>query len=697
MKKEKGSHSKKHSKKGLLIIIVLVFVLFIFFAVGSDDSEDGDTSAGAEVVDTANKSWEDLYDEASYEDERDTDYAVVDAGPNTKGAAANAAWTILVYMSGSNLESDGGAASANLREMMEADFGDRVNVVVLTGGSPSWELEGIDPGTLGYYHVADGTLVRDQSAPAASMGDPNNLGTFISWGAAAYPAQKYGLIMWDHGGGSLAGLCWDDNFGGDNLTLPEYSAALSQGGVHFEMIGMDTCLMASLETGAAIDDFGKYMVASQEFEPGGGWNYRTFLNYLGLKPDTTGDELGKVICKSFYDKCSSNWTEDQATLSVIDLSKIAPLNEAFRTMSAQMAQQTQSPDSFRALCEGAYSTENYGGNNRSEGYTDMIDLKGLAQNTASLLSGAADPVLSLVDQAVIYEVHGDDRQGAEGISVVYPLMVDPDVQNSYSQISDNEPYKQFMAIVGDTWEPLDWEVDGEETDDSMRGMTLNPIQSKDYNVEISQEIDDESILHLTVTDGLDSIEHADFSLFYQEPESGDYVFLGTDSDLDVDWDKGIFSDNFQGTWITIGDQYVNAYLVSMEDDYNIYTIPAIVNGEETNIRATYTYDTEEFKIIGTYDGVDEETGAAGRNVNPLKKGDKVQFVFTAFDENLDETDPYETDTITWSDDIVMEDQELMDGDYIYMMSVYDFFGNEYDGDPILINYEDGTITEDELE
>ena len=106
---------------------------------------------------------------------------------------------------------------------------------------------------------------------------------------------------------------------------------------------------------------------------------------------------------------------------------------------------------------------------------------------------------------------------------------------------------------------------------------------------------------------------------------------------------------------------------------------------------------EEFTVNGTYDGIDEETGSSGRNIRPLKKGDKVVFVLPALDENLDDTDDYQSEEIVWSDDIRMEDEDLMDGTYIYIMPVYDYFGEEYDADPITMTIEDGWITAEEIE
>lgn len=717
---------------------------------------------------------------------------------------AGASWTIMMYICGSDLESGSGAATLNIEEALSADLGGNVNVVMATGGSTAWQNGVVDPNYISYFHIEDGDLICDAQNDLVSMGDPGTLSNFIYWGASNFPAEKYGLIMWDHGCGSLGGLCVDEIFENDSLLLPEYQQGLADSGVHFEMIGMDTCLMASLETAARLDDYAKYMVGSEESEPGSGWDYTDFLNFLGEYPEADGAELGQRICDGFQAKCDAGGTGYMATLSVIDLSMVASVVEAWRGMTNEMLMSTQDAESFRAVCQGAGSAESYGGHSRSEGYSNMVDLTDFAEKTQDVLPSAAD-VQAAVSDAVIYSIHGDQRENAAGMSVVYPYEADEITQEYYSYISDNTDYQQYMAVLGGNYDAANWaeeayvdqqaekdaaaqtandevvawitenlgqdaadeitgqmqelgfttieemaktngyssveaflaeitgldesdiqiggdeageetygaeadeyeeyeeayesEAAGEEHDEDEEngsGGGFMPLSSADFNVQIEQEIDEDNYLNLYVTDGLDSIERADFSIMYLEPESGDFIFLGTDSDLDVDWDEGRFTDNFRGTWITIGGEYVCAYLLDETDDYNIYTIPARVNGNETNIRAVYTFEDEAFTVMGTYSGVDEETGASARDIQPLQDGDEVIFTFITLDENQEQTDPYESSPVTWSDDVVMEDLDLFDGDYYYMISVYDFFGNEYQGDPIQMTVEDGEISAFEL-
>ena len=60
-----------------------------------------------------------------------------------------------------------------------------------------------------------------------NMADPDTLTEFVIWSMENYPADKYVLILSDHGGGYTGG--WSDqSAGGDSLTLIELDSALAQ-------------------------------------------------------------------------------------------------------------------------------------------------------------------------------------------------------------------------------------------------------------------------------------------------------------------------------------------------------------------------------------------------------------------------------------------------------------------------------------
>ena len=150
----------------------------------------------------------------------------------------------------------------------------------------------------------------------ANMADGQTLVDFVTWAIQTYPADKYVLILSDHGMGWPGG--WSDptasgqgsrNFPlihvlGDQLYLNELDAALgeirSQTGMDkFELIGMDACLMGQLEVLTALAPHARYAVISEETEPSLGWAYTSFLGDLQANPDMSGAELSSSIVESY--------------------------------------------------------------------------------------------------------------------------------------------------------------------------------------------------------------------------------------------------------------------------------------------------------------------------------------------------------------------------------------------------------------
>ncbi|MGN0362397.1 MAG: clostripain-related cysteine peptidase [Bilifractor sp.] len=698
----------KHKNMALLISAVLVTGL-VLGGCGDELTRSADNSIDGSESDTVSTSQD----------------ASPDSGSYTAGESGSdeAGWTMLVYLCGSDLESDGGMATLNLEEMCSASLPDNVNVIVETGGSSSWQNDVVDPDVLGRYRISDGSLEEVGSEDSASMGDPSTLADFIQWGVSEYPSAHYGLVLWDHGGGNADGVCYDELYDSDNLTMPELKEAMSSSPVTFDMIGFDACLMASMETAKALNGSGYYLVASEETEPGAGWDYTTILDTLGGNPSMKGDALGKVICDSFIDKCDSQDISDEATLSVIDLSKISALDSEFDSYTSGMALAAENVQTLNSVAAGADRAESYGGNTPSEGYCNMVDMADLVQNTQDYVESDGTGLLQAIDSAVVYETHGSGRENSNGISVFYPISVSSDEVDAYATISDDAPYLQYIAAVTDNYDSLDWSeiwsnynTDQEESEpvsgssvDSTSGVSeelqsqltgLAPVTGSDFDVQFEQSLDDDGYLNLSITSDLDAVKSVHFLLWYEtdgseEADATEYVFLGEDNNIDADWDNGKFKDNFFGTWMTIGGEVVSAELIEETDNYNLYSIPAEVNGEETNLRAIYDYNKEEYRVLGIYDGMNSgETGngfMTSRGIRPLTDGDEVAFLLPTYEADTDEETWYTTDTITWSDDVVMEDEDMGDGFFLYMYEITDVFGNTYDTDPIEMQAEGDSI------
>ena len=623
-----------------------------------------------------------------------------DLGEPQNTGDADTTWTVLVYMCGSDLESQSGLATENLIELTGSNLGKNVNFVIQTGGAKKWRNNVITAKKIERYVAEPEGITFVEDKPLASMGAADTLADFITWGVKKYPADRTMLIFWDHGGGTLVGVCADELHASkqgeiDTLTLPEMARALKKANHHFDVIGFDTCLMATLETAQAVEPYGDYLIASEETEPGGGWAYDVWPAWLAQYPGMDVAELTRCICDSYYFKCVNSYTDSMATLSVTDLSKVPALAKAFEAASHEIFTATGNTQDLRVIAQGAGRTENYGGNTQAQGFTDMIDLGHLMKNTDSVLAPHAGKVVEALDDAVIYSVNGTDRSKAHGLSVFYPLALNGEVYKRYEEITDeitgNVSYLQYLSVLYGNYDKVDWSKKGAKKEEK-----VEPITEDKIKIKFTQSIDSDLHLRLTFTKGLDKVASIRFNLGFYDPDDSLYLPLGTDNDINADWKTGVFTDNFQGTWLAIDDNFVNAQVVSETEDYNLYAIPVNINGERSNIIAAWRFDQNRFEILGAYDGIDEASGTASKNMRTLKEGDEVAFLFMATDIATGDGEEIELATITWRNGLEIKDTDLGDGDFLYRFEIVDVLGNVTYSDPVLMHSKDGKIEPEEL-
>lgn len=377
--------------------------------------------------------------------------------------------TVLVYMNGSNLESDDGQATTDLAEMVKAGDSDQVNVLVQTMGTSKWKRYGIASNRSQIYEVGgDGlTLVKDDlgqlDATAAS-----SLSSFVSWGAANYPADRYILIFWDHGAGPVYGFGYDEFQDADaTLTLDEMQTALKEAGVFFDFIGMDCCIMSALETCCALYDYCDYTILSEDFESGLGWYYSDWLKALYRNSSIPTTTLGKMICDSMV-MANQDDGEESAILALIDESVMKVLFTAwidFAYANQDALKDTNfsrevvntgrgNPRFFSDWFESsddAYSMEDYY-------ITDIMTV------ASTIESEESEALASALSAALVYVAAGDNDAGMTGLAVTIPYG-DSDFYEELVRIFTNCGFDQtyiawlgnFADVTYSSEDEFDWE------------------------------------------------------------------------------------------------------------------------------------------------------------------------------------------------------------------------------------------------
>ena len=251
--------------------------------------------------------------------------------------------TVLIYMCGADLESENHLATGDIQEILKVSGQpEDVNIVLETGGANSWaSTYGISSTYLERYHVENKSLVRDNQLTYASMGLTSTLQSFIEYGLNNYPAERTGLVFWNHGGG-MRGVCYDEKKNDDVLKNSEIRSAVSgalsncgMSGQKLEWVGYDACLMAVQDIAVTNADYFNYMIASEESEAGYGWDYDNWVDDLYAKKTTT--TILKAIVDSFIsDNGGASSTSGDQTLSYMNLSYAAAYRTAWENLAAQL-------------------------------------------------------------------------------------------------------------------------------------------------------------------------------------------------------------------------------------------------------------------------------------------------------------------------------------------------------------------------
>ena len=302
------------------------------------------------------------------------------------------------------------------------------------------------------------------------MADGSTLVDFVTWAISAYPADRYVLVLSDHGMGWPGG--WSDPspassdkgqaplnsaLGGDFLFLSEIDQALGEirrqtGLDKFDIIGMDACLMSQLEVYAALQPHARLALASEEVEPALGWAYAGFLQALVDNPDMSRQQLATAIVSSFVDQ-DQRIVDDQArqeflrqgspmggffgassvsaaqlarqigrdgTLTAVDLDALPDLMAKFNNFVYTLQSEDQSVVASARSYAQSYTS--VFGKQATASYIDLGNFVQLVEREAgsSPVTQSADDVLQALDQAIVAEKHGSGKPGSTGIAIYFP-------------------------------------------------------------------------------------------------------------------------------------------------------------------------------------------------------------------------------------------------------------------------------------
>jgi hypothetical protein len=267
------------------------------------------------------------------------------------------------------------------------------------------------------------------------MSHPKELASFIAWGVQRFPAKHYALVMEDHGSGWRGGFV-DEKAPPEAvpimMTIEELQLGLADGvkaaGIgKLDVFATDACLMAMLEVGDAIAPSVKYWVASEELQPGPGFEYSLAFGALAKDPKMDGAAFGKAFVdamRTSYGK-DSKTHDPTVTSAAFDMTKVPAIRAAVDALAKVLASDMEGAKVPLGMSSEVVDLFGGGSNPVSgpkDGFADLVQVAAVVRETSSKKEAkvAAQAVIAAVDAARLDRYMGDDRPNGRGMSIWMP-------------------------------------------------------------------------------------------------------------------------------------------------------------------------------------------------------------------------------------------------------------------------------------
>jgi hypothetical protein len=380
-------------------------------------------------------------------------------------------WTFMVYLAGDNNLDTAGVA--DLKEMKRVGTTDDVNVVAQFDN-------GADHRTRRYLLRKGTSLAADQlkDLGPTNCGDPAVLEAFATWAITAYPADRYALVVWNHGNGwddedvyrlaskslgmtvtrrgapigdgsrrrlgidharrithsplrralfrtsvhgaiKIRGIAYDDD-AKDFLDNQELKGVLKRVtgalGRPLDVLGMDACLMSMVEVLYEFRETAMVSVASEQTEPGDGWPYDTILRAVAAKPAMSAAQVGATIVQKYI---ASYKAGDNVTQAACDLSKCEALRETIDALGHTLLSHLAVPAVHVAVLQARKDVQSF----ERDDYVDLRDFCAVLAASCSepaVVSACGRAQEAVRDFVIATAAKGADVQNAHGASIYFP-------------------------------------------------------------------------------------------------------------------------------------------------------------------------------------------------------------------------------------------------------------------------------------
>ena len=637
--------------------------------------------------------------------------------------------TVMFYMIGTDLQSQYGMAIKDIYELLEGMDGNNINVVLQTGGCKNWHDRTFSNSVVERWYITSEPLTRLKNAGKVSMTNPKTLTDFIEYSADNFPANRYVLIFWDHGGGSEAGFGYDENYPNSGSLSPDLLAKalgdvnVKGNNIKFDFIGFDACLMANVETAIALEPYADYLVASEETEPGEGWFHTNWINMLENNTSTPTLDIGKTIIDDYISNTKKSDSSAQMTLSITDLGELVyNINQPLQNFSKSMSDKLNGSD-YLSVATARYNTKEFS----KDSQLDQIDLVDLA---SKMDVDGSDELVNAVKSAVKYN-KTYNINNSYGLSIYFPyasLSMVNSMVNIYDNINMEKEYTSvvksfasyassgqivtqnsgststslFDLLLGDSYYydnnyySNDYDFDSYNNSDDYYGYddsfgygydswiepSVGDIMStffrsnniiKPNSLTIKNK-DNQKVVSLS-EDEWNLVDSITLNMFIDDGQG--YLDLGRDNTFEFNNHGDLVVDS-DGSWLCVNDHVVSYEFVSDEilDNKRVITgyIPAYLNDQRVNLIVNFVDDNDGV-ILGAK-SIYEDSNIQAKGLIPINDGDEIKFVCNYYGYDGKFIDEYQINDVYKVNGDMKVYNIYLDNNYIYTYCFKDIYGNK---------------------
>lgn len=540
--------------------------------------------------------------------------------------------TIMMYISGNDLESKGSIVTSDLLSIDASKIDlNKTNVLIYVGGTKQWHNSYISSSENAIFKLTSDGFKKIETYRKNSMGDYKQFRDYLNYAYKNYPADSMDLILYNHGG-AIDGAVYDE-FTGDNLSLLELKQAFRESKFNsnnkLNTVLFRTCLNGTLEVANVLAPYADYMIASEEVTYGSSAsNVLSFVNNVQVSDDSV--TYGKKFIQRYSDQMDEidPFETITKTYSIIDLSKIGNVNKALSEFSSEL----KPKDNYAMIARTRSNLFQYASS--ATNIYDMVDLYTLSDRLSVLSNNKANKLKNSIKDAVVY--NWGNNSESKGISIYFPFKADSKYKTRflsiYKSLGYNSEYYNFIASVNNI-----------QSSNSRYNYNFN-LDNNDVSVN-KKKSGREFSIKLT-DDQVKNYARASYLIF--KKESDEYytpIYGGRDAVLDKD---NTLKTNITDNLFMVRDSEDNTVeyiLAFQEKKKGQYTVPAVLQNygselkdfDTRSVNLTVQIDKKNniklTQIIPTLDDDDELVQGVTLKLKNYKSIQFSKFQYKVLDSN----------------------------------------------------------------